>query len=399
MEKFSQRVLNLQESKTLATAAVARALKNEGKDVISLTVGDTDFDTPNYILDAAKEAMYQGKGHHYAPVSGLPELKQAIIDFHLRQDGVSYQDNQIYVGAGAKIVLYYLCQVLLEAGDEVLIPSPYWVSYVEQVNITGAKSVIVETSEADGFLVTPELLDQYRTDKTKVLILNSPNNPSGITLNAEQLRAIGDYCVAHDIIIIADEMYNRLVYNGTPTLSMAAMSEEIKAQTLVVNGHSKVYSMTGWRLGYVMGDSTVIAMVSKLASQATGPAGGVNQYAGAAALNEDEKYGEAEKMRQIFEDRLNRAYDLFNSLPGFRMSVKPQGAFYLFPDVSEAAAMTGFESVNAFNEALLAEALVAGVPGDAFGMPDHIRYSYAISIDRIEEAVQRISAFIEKHRQ
>lgn len=392
--ELAKRLDKLQPSQTTAAANKARALKKQGVDVISLAIGEPDFDTPKYILDQVTKDLYEGKGHHYTEGAGIQELRQAIIDYHERFDNVSYSLDQVFVADGAKMIIYFAFQALLNEGDEVLIPSPYWVSYIDQVNMADGVPVIVETDPNDQFRVTPELLDQYVTDKTKVLMLNTPSNPTGSLLSAEELRAIGEYCVANNILIIADEIYYRLVYNGNVAHSIASLSPEIKENVIVVNGFSKSYAMTGWRLGYALADAKYVQAFNKLASQTNSNPTGISQYAGIAALNNGEDHLEA--MRQEFENRLNAAFDEVTSIPGFKMDMKPLGAFYLFPDCSEAAKNCGYDSVTEFSDAIIDEAHVVGVAGAAFGMEDHIRFSYATNEETFAEAMRRIREFVER---
>lgn len=393
---ISNRIHQIQLSATLAATQKTRELKEAGIDVISLTVGEPDFDTPAYILDAANQAMYEGKGHHYTASAGISELREAISTYHKSYDDIDYRPDQIFVSAGAKLVLYYLFQSLINEGDEVLVPTPYWVSYSEQIKLAGGVPVFIETSIDDDFAVTEELLERYTTKKTKLLILNSPSNPSGVVFNKEQLTTIGNFCVKHNIFIISDEIYNRLVFNGATSPSMASLSEAIKKQTIVVNGMSKAFAMTGWRMGYAMADTTIIQALDKIASQTSGNPAGISQYAALAALTNATdflKYNQA-----LFEDRLNHAYPLVASLEGFKLQAKPQGAFYLFPDCQEASKLTGYDNVDDFVMALLEEAHVGLVAGSGFGMPNHVRFSYATSEETFHEGVRRIAEFIEKKK-
>lgn len=389
---ISKRITNLQESKTTAAAEKARELKAQGKDIISLTVGESDFFTPKIALDGANAAMYAGKGHHYTANNGLPELRQAIADYHERHDGVKYQLNEIIATNGAKSVLYYLFQTLLDEGDEVLVPVPYWVSYGEQIKLAGGIPVEIMTTQDNDYSLTLDMITEKVTAKTKIIILNYPNNPSGAILPEDQLRAIGEYCVENNILIIADEIYNRLVYDDAAVVSMPSLSPSIKRQTILVNGLAKSHAMTGWRIGYACADETIIKGLSKLAGQASGNPAGVSQYAAIAALNLAD--ADVESMRQAFEKRSQNGYDLIKDIPGFKLTSKPAGAFYLFPDCSMAARMTGYANVDDFVIALLEEANVAAVVGSAFGMPDHVRFSYATSEANFQAAMQRIKTFI-----
>jgi aspartate/methionine/tyrosine aminotransferase len=389
---LAQRMDKMQASQTAAAAAKARELKAKGIDVISLAVGEPDFNTPAYILDQVKEDMYAGHGHHYTDGTGIVELKQAIIDYHAAYDNVQYSLDEVFIADGAKMILYYTFQALLNEGDEVLIPSPYWVSYIEQVNMADGVPVIVETDAKDQFRVTPALLDQYVTEKTKLLVLNSPSNPTGAILSEDDLRAVAEYCLEHNILIIADEIYYRLVYNGHEAHSMAGLSEAIKENTIVINGFSKAYAMTGWRLGYTLAESKYIKAYGKLASQINSNPSGISQYAGLAALKGSDSH--REEMRLTFEKRLNAAYDALLTIPGFVLDFKPQGAFYLFPDCSQAARNCGYDSVSDFANAIIEEAHVVGVAGVAFGKADHIRFSYATNEETFAEAMKRIREFV-----
>ncbi|RPA61256.1 pyridoxal phosphate-dependent aminotransferase [Aerococcus agrisoli] len=389
---LAKRMDKMQASQTAAAAAKARELKAKGIDVISLAVGEPDFNTPEYILDQVKEDMYAGRGHHYTDGTGIVELKQAIIDYHAAYDNVHYSLDEVFIADGAKMILYYTFQALLNEGDEVLIPSPYWVSYIEQVNMADGVPVIVETDAKDQFRVTPELLDQYVTEKTKLLVLNSPSNPTGAILSEEDLRAVAEYCLEHNILIIADEIYYRLVYNGHEAHSIAGLSQAIKENTIVINGFSKAYAMTGWRLGYALAENKYIKAYGKLASQINSNPSGLSQYAGLAALKGSDSH--REDMRLAFEKRLNAAYDELLTIPGFVLDFKPQGAFYLFPDCSEAARNCGYDSVTDFADAIIEEAHVVGVAGVAFGKADHIRFSYATNEETFAEAMKRIREFV-----
>ena len=392
--KLSKRINAVAPSATLAASQKARDLKAQGIDVISLTVGESDFPTPEYIADAAIEAINNHTADHYTATNGIPELRQAIVDTHKRIDAVDYGINQVFVGSGAKHVLYTLFQVLIDPGDEVILPVPYWVSFSEHVTMADGKPVFVKGNPDELYKITVEDLEAVRTDKTVALLINSPSNPTGATYTREEKAAIGNWAVEHGITIIADEIYSQLVYNGTEPSSFASLSDEIREQTIIVNGVSKTYAMTGWRIGYALGNDKVIRAMTKHASQATGNPVGVSQYAAIAAYN-DEK-NETEEMRLSFEQRLNKAYDLLTAIPGFKLPKKPEGAFYLFPDVTEAAKMTGYDSVDDFGLALIEEAYVVSVVVSSFGLPECLRFSYAVSEEVFEEGMRRIKAFIEE---
>ncbi|MEY8291611.1 pyridoxal phosphate-dependent aminotransferase [Carnobacteriaceae bacterium 52-44] len=394
--KLSKRIQNVSQSATLTASQKASDLKVQGIDVISLTVGESDFNTPEYISKAAIETIEQHKGDRYTPVNGIPELRQAIADSYKRDMNVEYGIDQVFIGTGAKNVLFTLFQVLVDPGDEVIIPVPYWVSFSEQVKMAEGNPVFVQGPYDNLYKITVDDLDKAYTEKTVALLLNSPSNPSGAVYSQEEINAIGEWAVKNDVVIVADEIYNRLVYNGQEAASFAMASEEVRNQVVIVNGVSKTYAMTGWRIGYALGNKEVISALTKYASQANGNPTGVSQHAVIAAYNNETN--EVEEMRQSFEKRLNEAYDLIVSVPGFKLSNKPHGAFYLFPDVSEAAKMTGYDSVDDFNLALIEEAHVVTVVGSSFGIPECLRFSYAVDEETFAEGIRRIKAFIDEKR-
>lgn len=388
--KLAKRVAALTPSSTLAITAKAKELKAAGHDVIGLGAGEPDFNTPQHIMEAAVKAMYDGHTK-YTPSGGLATLKQEIIKKFQRDQQLDYKPSEIIVCVGAKHALYTLFQVILDEGDEVIIPTPYWVSYPEQVKLAGGVPVYVEGLEENEFKITPEQLKQAITKRTKAVIINSPSNPTGVIYTKEELQAIGDVCLAHDVLIVSDEIYEKLVYGGHEHVSIAQLSPQLKKQTIIINGVSKSHSMTGWRIGYAAGDADIIRAMTDLASHSTSNPTSIAQYAAIAAYSGPQE--PVEQMRQAFEERLNIIYDRLIQIPGFSC-VKPQGAFYLFPNAKEAATMTGYESVDAFVEALLEEAKVALVPGSGFGAPNNVRLSYATSLDSLHEALNRIETFI-----
>ncbi|MGG3998234.1 pyridoxal phosphate-dependent aminotransferase [Anoxybacillus kestanbolensis] len=388
--KLAKRVASLTPSSTLAITAKAKELKAAGYDVIGLGAGEPDFNTPQRIMEAAVKAMYDGHTK-YTPSGGLATLKQEIIKKFQQDQQLDYKPSEIIVCVGAKHALYTLFQVILDEGDEVIIPTPYWVSYPEQVKLAGGIPVYVEGLEENEFKITPEQLKQAITNRTKAVIINSPSNPTGVIYTKEELQALGEVCVAHDVLIVSDEIYEKLVYGGHEHVSIAQLSPELKKQTIVINGVSKSHSMTGWRIGYAAGDAEIIGAMTDLASHSTSNPTSIAQYAAIAAYSGPQE--PVEQMRQAFEQRLNIIYGRLIQIPGFSC-VKPQGAFYLFPNAKEAATMTGYENVDAFVEALLEEAKVALVPGSGFGAPNNVRLSYATSLDLLEKAIQRIEWFI-----
>lgn len=387
---LANRVKTLTPSSTLAITAKAKELKEQGIDVIGLGAGEPDFNTPDNILNAAKQSMDAGLTK-YTPAGGLPALKKAIIDKLARDNNLTYKANEIIVGVGAKHVLYTLFQVILNEGDEVIIPIPYWVSYPEQVKLAGGVPVYVEGTQEQNFKITAQQLSNAITEKTKAVIINSPSNPSGMIYSKEELAELAQVAEEKDILIVSDEIYEKLVYNGIEHYSIAEVSDAVKARTIVVNGVAKSHSMTGWRIGYAAGDATIIKAMTDLASHSTSNATTTAQYATIEAYNGSQDA--VEKMRQAFESRLEAIFPKLAAIPGVKV-LKPQGAFYLLPDVSETAEKTGYTSVDDFVSALLTEANVAVIPGSGFGAPATIRLSYATSLELLEEAVRRIDAFV-----
>ncbi|MBT2677746.1 pyridoxal phosphate-dependent aminotransferase [Bacillus sp. ISL-35] len=388
--QLAGRVGALTPSSTLAITAKAKELKAQGKDVIGLGAGEPDFNTPQHIIDAAVKSMNEGFTK-YTPSGGLPELKKEIAAKLKADQELEYQLNEIIVTSGAKHALYTLFQVLLNEGDEVIIPIPYWVSYPEQVKLAGGTPVYVEGLEQNNFKITPAQLKEKVTDKTKAVIINSPSNPTGMVYSKEELQALGDVCLEKGILIISDEIYEKLIYGEAEHISIAQLSEKLKKQTIIINGVSKSHSMTGWRIGYAAGDSIIIKAMTDLASHSTSNPTTPAQYATIAAYAGSQK--EVETMRTAFEERLEIIHLKLNEIPGISC-IKPQGAFYLFPNAKEAALMTGCKDVDEFAEKLLTEANVAVVPGSGFGAPDFMRLSYATSLSQLEEAISRIHGFV-----
>ncbi|GGL48000.1 pyridoxal phosphate-dependent aminotransferase [Sporolactobacillus putidus] len=392
--QLAKRVETITPSSTLAITAKAGELAARGYDVIGLGAGQPDFNTPNFIIDAAMDAVKAGHTK-YTPTAGLPALKEAIIGKLKRDQGFDYQPTEIIVGNGAKHVLYLLFQALLNPGDEVIIPAPYWVSYPEQVKLAGGVPVSIPATQEQHFKITVDDLEKAVTERTKAVIINSPSNPTGMIYTRDELEPIAGYCLDHDILIISDEIYEKLIYNGNSFNSIAQISDQVKAQTIVINGVSKSHAMTGWRIGYAAGDSRLIKAMTNIASHSTSNPASVSQYAAIAAYNGSQE--SVEEMRQAFEKRLNAVYDRLTSMPGVTC-VKPQGAFYLFPNIQEASHACGFDRVSDWVSALLEEEKVAVVPGEGFGAPEHIRLSYATSLEKFEKALDRIEHFIKTHQ-
>ncbi|PWW30325.1 aspartate aminotransferase [Cytobacillus oceanisediminis] len=391
--QLAQRVKALTPSTTLAITAKAKELKSQGHDVIGLGAGEPDFNTPQHIIDAAVQSMNEGHTK-YTPSAGLPALKKEIAAKFKKDQGLDYDSSEIIVTSGAKHGLYTLFQVLLNEGDEVIIPIPYWVSYPEQVKLAGGVPVYAEGKEENEYKITPEQLSESITDRTKAVIINSPSNPTGMLYSEDELKALGDVCLKHNVLIISDEIYEKLVYGGHKHTSIAELSPELKEQTIIINGVSKSHSMTGWRIGYAAGNKEIIKAMTNLASHSTSNPTTTAQYGSIAAYAGPQDM--LAEMREAFEHRLNIIYDKLIKVPGFTC-VKPQGAFYLFPNVQKAAELTGFENVDDFAKALLEEAMVAVIPGSGFGSPENIRLSYATSLDLLEKAVERMHSFVEKN--
>lgn len=393
--KLSKRAMQLEPSVTLAAAAKAKQLKSEGYDVLSLTVGEPDFPTPENIREAAVTAIRSGEASFYTQAAGIPELRRAVVDYMKTYYGLDYGIEETIVTDGAKFALYALFQAILDQGDEVIIPVPYWVSYAEQVKLAEGVPVFVEGLQEDDFKVTVAQLEAARTEKTVAFLLNSPSNPTGMIYTKEELKAIGEWAVEHGLLIIADDIYGRLVYNGNSFTPMATISRAIRKNTIVINGVSKTYSMTGWRIGFAIGNKEIIAAMAKITSQSTSNPTAASQYAALEALTGEQD--SVEVMRQAFEERLNKLYPLVAAIPGVKLT-KPQGAFYLFPNVAGTMELCGYDNVTSFVNDLLEDALVATVTGAGFGAPENLRISYAADWATLEEAVRRINAFVEKKR-
>lgn len=392
--QLAERVKALTPSTTLAITAKAKEMKAQGIDVIGLGAGEPDFNTPDHIIEAAYESLKDGQTK-YTPAGGLAELKSAIINKLEQDQGITYKANEIIVTTGAKHALYNLFQVILNDGDEVIIPTPYWVSYPEQVKLADGVPVYVDGKESNNFKITPEQLEASITDKTKAVIINSPSNPTGMLYSAEELKALGEIAVRHNIWIVSDEIYEKLVYGDNKHVSIAQLSPELKEQTIIINGVSKSHSMTGWRIGYAAGNAQVVKAMTDLASHSTSNPTSTAQYGAIAAYTGTQE--PVEIMKKAFEERLNIIHAKLIEIPGVTC-LKPQGAFYLYPNVTEAAKLTGHANVDDFVKALLEEANVAVVPGSGFGTPANIRLSYATSLELLEKAVERIADYVKTNQ-
>ena len=390
MELF-KKVKSITPSQTIEITNTARQLRAAGVDVISLSAGEPDFNTPDEIIDAVYDASKKGRTK-YTASKGLPALRQAIAEKMQRDNNLTYDESQIYVGNGAKQVLYNIFMATLNEGDEVIVPSPYWVSYTEQIKIVGGEPVTAVTTEDTDFKLTPELLKAHMTEKTKMLVLNSPNNPTGTVYTQDELQQLADVLAETEIIIVVDEIYEVLTY-GTPHVSIASLNDKIKAQTIIVNGVSKSHAMTGWRVGYACGDAELISALASLTSQTTTSVAEPSQYGAIAAYNMDPKH--TETYRKTFEARRDNAFQQIESIP-YMTCIKPEGAFYLFPHVQKCAEQCGYDTVDAFVKDILREKHVAFVPGSGFGAPEYARISYSIDEASFNEAIRRIKDFIEE---
>jgi len=394
--KLAARVAKIKPSETLAITAKANALRAEGRDVIGFGAGEPDFDTPENIKAAAIRAIEAGFTK-YTPVGGTDELKDAIIAKLKRDNALEYKRSQIVVSCGAKHTLYNLAQALFEPGDEVIIPAPYWVSYPDIVVLAGGTPVIVDTLEKDGFKMKPEQLQAAITERTKAVVINSPSNPTGAAYSPEELKALAAVLLDKEIFVICDDIYEKIIYANFPFENIATAEPRIKDRTIVVNGVSKAYAMTGWRIGYAAGPEQLIAAIIKIQSQNTSNPASISQKAAVEALKGDQEV--VGKMVAEFRQRRDAIVKLLNEIDGVKC-LSPEGAFYVFPNVSgiygrsfQGKKIT--DSTELINY-LLDEANVATVPGAAFGNDNHIRLSYATSLKNIEEGLKRIKIAIAK---
>ena len=390
MSRLTQRVQRIKPSPTIAIDTKAKKMIAEGIDVVSFGAGEPDFDTPEPIKEAAIKALKAGKTK-YTPVGGIPELKNAIIAKLKRDNHLDYTADEILVSAGGKHALYNIAQALLESGDEVILPAPYWVSYPDQVLLNDATPVIVQTHEKDGFCLRPEDLEKAITKKTKAFVLNSPSNPTGGTYSRKNLEAIADVLVKHNIFCISDEIYEKIVYDGFEFVSIASLNSKIKDLTITVNGASKVYSMTGWRMGYAAGPKDIIQAMTKIQGQVTTNINSITQWACVEALNGSQDF--LKTWVAEFKKRRDFIVQKFNSIPGVTC-YNPGGAFYVFPNISAyfGKKIDGGVIANSDDLAvyLLDKAKVAVVAGSAFGGEGYIRLSYATSMEKIEKGLERI---------
>ncbi|MCX5961905.1 MAG: pyridoxal phosphate-dependent aminotransferase [Cyanobacteria bacterium] len=383
--KLAARIGHVTPSMTLAIDAKAKAMKRDGIDICSFSAGEPDFDTPQHIKNAAIDALNAGKTR-YGPAAGEPGLREAIAHKLQHDNQLDYKPENIVVTNGGKHSLFNTFLALLDEGDEVIIPAPFWVSYPEMVKLATGTPVIVYTTPEARYKITPEQLRQAITPRTRVLIMNSPSNPTGMVYSPDELRAIAAIVIEHDLIVVSDEIYERLLYDGTEQMSIGAVSQEMFNRTIISNGFAKAYSMTGWRIGYVAGPLDLIKAVTTLQSQSTSNVCTFAQYGAIAALEGSQDC--VQEMLTAFTARRQGIYDLVNEIPGLSC-LKPDGAFYTFINISK----TGLGSLS-FCDKLLMAYQVAVIPGIAFGADDHIRASYATDMTTIERGMERISKFV-----
>ena len=398
--RLSRRLDAIQPSATLALNAQAKALVQQGVDVVGFAAGEPDFDTPDFIGQAGREAI--DRGHtRYTPTAGIPELRQAICDKLARDNQLTFKPDQVLVSCGAKHSLYNIFQALLDAGDEVVIFSPYWVSYPEMVQLAGGVPVIVGTHEAEGFCPTTQALEAALTPRTRAVIFNSPGNPTGAIYPREALEKLGRILLNHpDVLAITDDIYEKLRFVDAPFSNIANAVPELVERTVVVNGMSKAYAMTGWRLGYAAGPRELIRGMQTIQDQSTSGASSISQHAGLAALKGDES--QLKVMVAEYRRRRDRIVEGLNAIPGIRCRA-PEGAFYVFPNVQglygkRTEAGVELDGSLALSRALLDEARIAAVPGGAFGADGHLRLSFVTSTENVEKGLERLATFVRSLR-
>ena len=396
---LAKRVSLIKPSPTLSLEAKAKAMRREGIDVISFSAGEPDFDTPEGVKNAAINAITDGFTK-YTPSSGIDELRRAVSDKLAKDQGLFYKPEEILISCGAKHSLYNIAMALFEEGDEVIIPSPYWVTYPEQVLLCGAKPVILDTHEEDEFLLKPEALKNTITPKTKGLILNTPSNPVGSAYDRVYLEKIAEIAVKHNIYVISDEIYDEIVYDGFKQISIGSLGNDIRKLTIVVNGVSKSYAMTGWRIGYAAGPREIIEAMGNMQSQSTSNPASISQKAAVEALNGNYKDFIA-MMVERFDKRRHYIVNRLRSIEGISCFM-PKGSFYVFPNIKGLLGKKFkdnlIDSSAKLAEYLLNEARVAAVPGEAFGAPGYLRLSYATSMENIEKGIDRIETTIKNLR-
>jgi aspartate/methionine/tyrosine aminotransferase len=393
--RLSARIGEMAESATLAVDAKAKALKAAGRPVIGFGAGEPDFPTPGYVVEAAVEACRDPRNHRYTPAGGLPELKRAIVDKTRRDSGLQVEVANVLVTNGGKQAIYEAFATLLDPGDEVIVPAPYWTTYPEAIRLAGGVPVEVLADETQDYKVTVGQLEAARTDRTKVLLFNSPSNPTGAVYDRSEVEALGRWAVDHDLWVLTDEIYEHLVYDGLESASMPVVVPELVDRCVVVNGVAKTYAMTGWRVGWLIGPADVVKAATNLQSHATSNVSNVAQRAALAALTGD--LSAVEQMREAFDRRRRTIVAMLNAIDGV-VCPEPKGAFYAYPsvqgllgrEVDGAAPQSSAELA----ELLLDKAEIAAVPGEAFGSPGYLRFSYALGDDDLVEGITRMQKLL-----
>ena len=395
MKELSKIALAVEPSATMAIDSMFKQMKAEGIDVIGFGAGEPDFSTPDEIKAVGISAI-ENNITRYTPAAGTVELRKAVCERMKADCGVEYKPNQVVATSGAKHAVYLALRALVNPGDEVILPAPYWVSYIELIKIMGGVPVVVTATEAEHFKLTAEKLAAAITPKTKAIILNNPSNPTGMMYNEAELRAIADVCVKNDIYVVCDEIYYGLVYDGQKFTSFPSLSPEVKDLTILINGVSKSYAMTGWRIGYACANDRIAKVMANYVSHSTGSACAISQKASAFALTAPQD--KIEEMRKAFEERRNYIVERMNSIPGVSC-IKPEGAFYVMMNLEQLIGKTiqGVEITNddVFADAFLKKGLVAVVPGSGFGAPNFVRWSYATSMENIKEGLDRLEKFLQ----
>lgn len=396
MKELSRIASQVQASSTMAIDSLAKQMKADGIDVVGFGAGEPDFNTPDEIKAAGIQAIEENNTR-YTPASGTLGLKKAICDRVKADFHVEYQPSQVVVAAGAKHCVYLALRALVNPGDEVILPAPYWVSYIELIRMMGGVPVVVTAEESAGFKITAQQLRDAITPKTKAMILNNPSNPTGMVYSEEELRALAEVCVEKDLYIIADEIYACLLYDGRKFTSVASLGDEVKRRTILINGVSKAYAMTGWRIGYALAEPEVLKVMSNYLSHCAGSCCAISQAAAQAALSGPQEKIEA--MRQAFEERRNYLVERMNQVDGVSC-IKPEGAFYVMMNMEKLVGCTVHGQVihtcDNFSQAFLKYGLVATVPGTAFGAPNFVRWSYATSMENIKKGMDRLEAFLKE---
>jgi len=393
--KLSEKGLKISPSVTLEITAKAKSMKDQGIDVVSFGAGEPDFNTPENIVEEGIKAIKEGKTR-YTPASGILELKEAVCEKLKRDNNLTYSPKNIIISSGAKHSIYNALMAITNPGDEIIISVPYWVSYPELIKLAGGKPIFIKTKEENDFKYTLEDLNNALSDKTKAIILNSPNNPTGTFYNKNELEKIADWAVKNNIFVISDEIYEKLVYDGENHVSIASLDDKIKDLTILINGMSKAYAMTGWRIGYAAANEEITKVMSNIQSHTTSNPCSISQYASVEGLSGDQS--SVEKMKKHFEERRNFMVDTVNSIEGLSCR-KPKGAFYVMVNITKIKGKTirgmKIEDSLDFAKLLLDEGNVAVIPGIGFGDDDYIRLSYATSMENIEKGLSRIKTIIE----